>query len=99
MKMITIALMAMVAVSILSVGAMAIIQPGPAPNSGDCIPDGSGMDNQLQNGDHQDVEHVGPEDIAQGHIQVAELDRRQTGHHLRQRSGQGQERCSDEAGP
>ena len=32
---------------------------GPAPNSGDGIPDGPGMDNQIQNGD-PDVESPGP---------------------------------------
>jgi hypothetical protein len=37
--------------TIFSTDAIAGLQPGPAPNSGDGIPDGSGMDNQFQNGD------------------------------------------------
>ena len=32
---------------------------GPAPNSGDGIPDGSGMDSQIENGDPE-VESPGP---------------------------------------
>ena len=43
----------------IEVGAMTDMQPGPAPNSGDGIPDGSGMDNQFQNGD-PGVESQGP---------------------------------------
>ena len=43
----------------VEVGAMPDMQPGPAPNSGDGIPDGSGMDNQFQNGDPE-VESPGP---------------------------------------
>ena len=46
----------MVAVTLLAFGslsenAMGAESPGPAPNSGDGIPDGSGMDNRFQNGD------------------------------------------------
>ncbi|WP_455368494.1 hypothetical protein [[Eubacterium] cellulosolvens] len=46
-------------VNAVEVGAMASMQPGPAPNSGDGVPDGSGMDNQFQNGDPE-VESPGP---------------------------------------
>ena len=35
---------------IFVMGVSARLQTGPAPNSGDGIPDGSGMDNRLQNG-------------------------------------------------
>ena len=59
----------MIAVSLLAFGSLftnaveadstAAIQPGPAPNSGDGIPDGSGMDNRFQNGDPE-AESPGP---------------------------------------
>ena len=58
-KISVIALMAMLVVTMLCGSVMASLQSGPAPNSGDGIPDGSGMDNQFQNGD-PDVESPGP---------------------------------------
>lgn len=39
--------------------ATASFLTGPAPDSGDCIPDGSGMDGVFQNGDPE-VESPGP---------------------------------------
>jgi hypothetical protein len=42
MKIFVIALMAVIAVSVLSMGVMAAVSQGPAPSAGDCFPDGSG---------------------------------------------------------
>ncbi len=56
---IVIALMAMFGATMLCGSVMAGQQEGPAPNSGDGIPDGSGMDSQFQNG-KTDGESPGP---------------------------------------
>jgi hypothetical protein len=42
MKIIVIALMAMILVGVFSVSAMTPVSQGPAPSSGDCFPEGSG---------------------------------------------------------
>ena len=48
MRIITaVALVAVLAATMLSGPALAGMQEGPAPNSGDGVPDGSGMDDPL----------------------------------------------------
>lgn len=51
--------MAMLVAAMFCGSAMASLQVGPAPNSGDGDPDGSGMDSPFQNG-NPDVESPGP---------------------------------------
>ncbi|MDD3421285.1 MAG: hypothetical protein PHS47_03175 [Methanocellales archaeon] len=58
-KIIVIGLMAIFVINLFCGNVMASSQSGPAPNSGDCNPDGSGMDNPFQNGD-PDVDCPGP---------------------------------------
>jgi len=46
-RLIVVALVAVLAATMLSGPSMASMQEGPAPNSGDGVPDGSGMDDPI----------------------------------------------------
>lgn len=58
MKRKTILLVACVAIGILGIGNAIAVGSGPAPNSGDCIPDGSGF--EKENGLHGEGYGQGP---------------------------------------
>jgi len=58
-KIIVITLVAMLLITLFSACAIASFQSGPAPNSGDGVPDGSGMDKQNKNGANN-ADSMGP---------------------------------------
>ncbi|MBU0758730.1 MAG: hypothetical protein KKF44_11795 [Nanoarchaeota archaeon] len=50
-KKYVVGVMLVLAILAFSTSALASMQIGPAPNSGDGIPDGSGLDDPFQNGE------------------------------------------------
>ncbi|MBW2967239.1 hypothetical protein KY362_02010 [Candidatus Woesearchaeota archaeon] len=58
-KSVSLTLLGIFIASLVFAGAMISMQTGPVPNSGDGVPDGSGMDNRIQNGE-PGIESPGP---------------------------------------